>query len=78
MAACAATFGKWIGLGGLIFLISDTLIAVGVAHPHAKGPLSAWIMLTYVLGQALIATGWTRVQVIDDSPEKQRVAAAAA
>jgi uncharacterized membrane protein YhhN len=78
MAACAATFGKWIGLGGLIFLVSDSLIAVGVAHPHAKGPLSAWIMLAYVVGQGLIATGWTRVQVIDESPETDQVTAVAA
>jgi uncharacterized membrane protein YhhN len=67
MAACAATFSVRIGAGGGLFLASDVLIAVGIAHPHAAHGVAAWVMLTYVVGQALISTSWTRVQVSEEA-----------
>lgn len=78
MAATAATFGGWIGFGGGLFLLSDMLIAIGIAYPHAVTGISAWVMLTYVIGQGLIATGWTRVQLEHDTrPVADRMVATA-
>jgi uncharacterized membrane protein YhhN len=58
MAGAASTFGWWIGIGGALFLSSDMLIAIGIAEPDLPGRGVA-VMITYVVGQALIATGWT-------------------
>ncbi|MFF5443857.1 lysoplasmalogenase [Streptomyces sp. NPDC012888] len=45
------------GLGGALFLLSDTLIATGVAEwPQLPRP-DFWIMLTYLAAQYLLATG---------------------
>jgi len=56
MAILAAGLGWRIGLGGLLFFASDLLLAVGLADVvHLSGP---WVMLTYVVGLALIVTGW--------------------
>jgi uncharacterized membrane protein YhhN len=56
MAVLAAGLGWRIGLGGLLFFASDLLLAVGLADVvHLSGP---WVMLTYVVGLALIVTGW--------------------
>ncbi len=57
MAGAASTFGWWIGIGGALFLSSDMLIAIGIAEPDLPGRGVA-VMITYVVGQALIATGW--------------------
>ncbi|MET9764059.1 lysoplasmalogenase [Streptomyces sp. NPDC006372] len=58
MAYGAATrFGLFAGLGGALFLLSDTLIATGVAAwPQPPRP-DFWIMLTYIAAQALLAGG---------------------
>ncbi|MEU0203782.1 MULTISPECIES: lysoplasmalogenase [unclassified Streptomyces] len=58
MAYRAATrFGLFAGLGGALFLLSDTLIATGVADwPQPPAP-DLWIMLTYLAAQALLAGG---------------------
>ncbi|CAM5354699.1 lysoplasmalogenase [Streptomyces aurantiogriseus] len=58
MAYTAATrLGLVAGLGGALFLLSDTLIATGVADwPQAPRP-DFWIMLTYVAAQFLLARG---------------------
>jgi uncharacterized membrane protein YhhN len=60
MAACAATFGPFIGTGGGLLMASQALIALGLAH-DAGG--AAVVALLYVAGHALVAVGWTRVQV---------------
>ncbi|MFJ3668743.1 lysoplasmalogenase [Streptomyces sp. NPDC090106] len=57
--ACAAAVrvGPLAGLGGALFLLSDTLIATGVAEwPQPPRP-DLWIMLTYVVAQFLLVTG---------------------
>ncbi|MET7687583.1 lysoplasmalogenase [Streptomyces sp. NPDC005483] len=61
MAYTAATrFGPVTGLGGALFLLSDTLIATGVADwPQLPRP-DLWIMLTYVAAQFLLASGTLR------------------
>lgn len=58
MAYTAATrLGLLAGLGGALFLLSDTLIATGVADwPQPPRP-DFWIMLTYAAAQFLLARG---------------------
>ncbi|MFF5978100.1 lysoplasmalogenase [Streptomyces olindensis] len=58
MAYRAATrLGLFAGAGGALFLLSDTLIATGVADwPQPPAP-DFWIMLTYLAAQALLAGG---------------------
>ncbi|CAL9408331.1 hypothetical protein SUDANB108_01607 [Streptomyces sp. enrichment culture] len=58
MAYGAGTrLGLCTGLGGALFLLSDTLIATGVAGwPQPPRP-DFWIMLTYIAAQALLAGG---------------------
>jgi uncharacterized membrane protein YhhN len=53
----AASLGPLAGLGGALFLFSDTLIATGIAEwPQLPRP-DAWVMLTYLLAQFLLAAG---------------------
>ncbi|MCG7206148.1 lysoplasmalogenase [Streptomyces arenae] len=58
MAYTAATRrGPVAGLGGALFMLSDTLIATGVAHwPQPPRP-DFWIMLTYAAAQFLLVRG---------------------
>ncbi|MEU6380587.1 lysoplasmalogenase [Streptomyces sp. NPDC046909] len=50
-------FGRVAGLGGALFVLSDTLIATGVAEwPQPPRP-DLWIMLTYIAAQSLLVTG---------------------
>ncbi|MFG2952906.1 lysoplasmalogenase [Streptomyces sp. NPDC048291] len=58
MAYAAATrLGPLAGLGGALFMVSDTLIATGVADwPQPPRP-DFWIMLTYVAAQFLLVRG---------------------
>jgi uncharacterized membrane protein YhhN len=69
MAACAvATGSRLVGVGGVLFLVSDLLIglrAAEVAIP-ASGVL---VMATYAAAQALIVLGWVAlVRVRRDEP----------
>ncbi|GAA4338645.1 hypothetical protein GCM10023086_73160 [Streptomyces venetus] len=53
----AIRLGLFTGLGGALFLLSDTLIATGVAEwPQPPRP-DFWIMLTYIAAQALLVLG---------------------
>ncbi|MFJ8105035.1 lysoplasmalogenase [Streptomyces sp. NPDC096132] len=58
MAYTAATrLGPLAGSGGVLFLLSDTLIATGVADwPQPPRP-DLWIMLTYAAAQFLLVRG---------------------
>ncbi|MET9518785.1 lysoplasmalogenase [Streptomyces sp. NPDC002994] len=57
MAWRASGLGLYAGLGGALFLLSDTLIATGVAEwPQLPAP-DFWIMLTYAAAQYLLVTG---------------------
>ncbi|WP_427923317.1 lysoplasmalogenase [Streptomyces sp. cg40] len=58
MAYTAATrLGPVAGLGGALFVLSDTLIATGVADwPQLPRP-DFWIMLTYAAAQFLLVRG---------------------
>ncbi|MFF4184355.1 lysoplasmalogenase [Streptomyces sp. NPDC001691] len=58
MALRSSRLGPPVGLGGALFLLSDTLIATGVAHwPQPPRP-DFWIMLTYLGAQALLAQAY--------------------
>jgi uncharacterized membrane protein YhhN len=61
MAACAvATGSRAVGVGGVVFLVSDLLIGLRAADVSipASGVL---VMTTYVVAQALIVTGWVAI-----------------
>ncbi|MFD9003976.1 lysoplasmalogenase [Streptomyces sp. NPDC059582] len=55
--AAGARLGLVAGLGGALFMASDTLIATGIAdRPQLPGP-DFWIMLTYAAAQFLLVRG---------------------
>ncbi|MBD9729603.1 lysoplasmalogenase [Streptomyces caniscabiei] len=57
MAWAAARLGPVAGLGGALFVVSDMLIATGVAEwPQPPRP-DLWIMLTYLAAQYLLTRG---------------------
>ncbi|GAA3382720.1 lysoplasmalogenase [Streptomyces racemochromogenes] len=57
MAYRSSALGRAAGAGGALFLLSDTLIATGVAEwPQLPRP-DFWIMATYLAAQYLLATG---------------------
>ncbi|WP_434739188.1 lysoplasmalogenase [Streptomyces katrae] len=57
MACRSSALGRTAGVGGALFLLSDTLIATGVAEwPQLPRP-DFWIMATYLAAQYLLATG---------------------
>ncbi|WP_055599889.1 lysoplasmalogenase, partial [Streptomyces aureus] len=57
MAYRASSLGLLAGLGGALFLLSDTLIATGVAAwPQLPAP-DFWVMLTYIAAQYLLTAG---------------------
>ncbi|MFJ8307425.1 MULTISPECIES: lysoplasmalogenase [unclassified Streptomyces] len=58
MAYRSSRLGPLVGLGGALFLLSDTLIATGVAHwPQPPRP-DFWVMLSYLGAQALLAQAY--------------------
>ncbi|MFD3535096.1 lysoplasmalogenase [Streptomyces sp. NPDC058664] len=60
MAYRASSLGLLAGLGGALFLLSDTLIASGVAEwPQLPVP-DFWVMLTYIAAQCLLTAGALR------------------
>ncbi|MET7651507.1 MULTISPECIES: lysoplasmalogenase [unclassified Streptomyces] len=63
MAYSATTrLGPVAGAGGALFLLSDTLIATGVADwPQPPRP-DLWIMLTYIAAQFLLVRGGTSIR----------------
>jgi uncharacterized membrane protein YhhN len=69
MAYMAATRrGLVAGLGGALFMLSDTLIATGVADwPQPPRP-DFWIMLTYAAAQFLLVRGIIEEQRAPETP----------
>jgi uncharacterized membrane protein YhhN len=59
-ATTAAAHGWQVAVGAGLFLVSDLLIAVRVAEVAELAGPPIWVMLTYVLAQGLIVTGWAR------------------
>lgn len=61
-AVASTRGGVLTTIGGAFFLASDTILALRLFLPDVPGDLtSPWIMLTYTLGQGLLALGITRV-----------------
>lgn len=57
MAYRSSALGLTAGAGGALFLLSDTLIATGIAEwPQLPAP-DFWIMATYIAAQYLLTTG---------------------
>ncbi|MFD4373246.1 lysoplasmalogenase [Streptomyces sp. NPDC058486] len=57
MAYRASALGVLAGTGGALFLLSDTLIATGIADwPQLPVP-DFWVMLTYIAAQVLLTAG---------------------
>ncbi|MEU2365979.1 lysoplasmalogenase [Streptomyces noursei] len=57
MAFGALWTAPWAAVGGLLFLLSDSLIAGGIARwPQLPAP-QFWIMLTYTAAQCALAIG---------------------
>ncbi|WP_324793215.1 lysoplasmalogenase [Streptomyces cyaneofuscatus] len=60
MAWRAGVLGPYAAAGGALFLLSDALIATGIAEwPRLPAP-DFWVMLTYIAAQLLLALGVLR------------------
>ncbi|MFD9504381.1 lysoplasmalogenase [Streptomyces sp. NPDC060035] len=57
MAWRAGILGRYAALGGALFLLSDALIATGIADWPQLPVHDFWIMLTYLAAQYLLTTG---------------------
>ncbi|MDI3387465.1 lysoplasmalogenase [Streptomyces sp. B-S-A8] len=75
MAFRSARLGLAAGAGGALFLLSDTLIATGVAEwPQLPRP-DFWIMLTYAAAQYLLARGVLTARPAQATAPEARTAA---
>ena len=57
MATTSFAAGNRTGLGGALFLLSDSLIAGGLAHWHTPAGTGFAVMATYLVAQYLLAPG---------------------
>ncbi|CAM5578690.1 lysoplasmalogenase [Streptomyces abikoensis] len=60
MALCATRTQPLAAAGGALFVVSDTLIATGVADWPQPPAAQFWVMLTYLAAQVLLAEGLVR------------------
>ncbi len=71
MAVLATGLGRVATLGGAIFLLSDALIALEAFVPSWDlAGQGFWVMLTYTVGQALLAAAVLRRDVGERAPEQ--------
>ncbi|MFE7191078.1 lysoplasmalogenase [Kitasatospora sp. NPDC057541] len=68
-AVTSAGLGVRTGLGGALFLLSDTLIATKLANWRELPGHEFWIMATYILAQYLLATGALRAAEAQEDRE---------
>jgi uncharacterized membrane protein YhhN len=59
-ATTSAGLGARTGIGGLLFFISDGLIALRLAHAPQPPIAGLWVMSTYIVAQYLLASGALR------------------
>ncbi|WP_380281226.1 lysoplasmalogenase [Kitasatospora purpeofusca] len=72
-AVTSAGLGVRTGLGGALFLLSDTLIATKLAKWRELPGHEFWIMATYILAQYLLATGALRAaEAQEEEQEEER------
>ncbi|MEU9079484.1 lysoplasmalogenase [Kitasatospora sp. NPDC004745] len=69
-AVTSAGLGWRTGLGGALFLLSDTLIATQLAKWKELPGHQFWIMATYVLAQYLLASGTLRHEQEHGGPDR--------
>jgi uncharacterized membrane protein YhhN len=61
MACVAGLTSRVLEVGGLVFVISDGLLALQLFRPDLHVPQSSfWVMLTYISAELLLAIGLTR------------------
>ncbi|MEU0125521.1 lysoplasmalogenase [Streptomyces albidoflavus] len=60
MAFGALRLGAATAAGGLLFLLSDALIAMDIAEWNTPAPHDFWVMSTYLAAQYLLVTGVLR------------------
>ncbi|MGY0023032.1 lysoplasmalogenase [Streptomyces sp. cg35] len=71
MAYGASRLGTVAGVGGALFLLSDALIAMGIADWPRLPPADFWIMLTYVAAQYLLARGVLGERAVPDAAYRE-------
>ncbi|MEU1420405.1 lysoplasmalogenase [Kitasatospora sp. NPDC005751] len=76
-AVTSAGLGWRTGLGGALFLLSDTLIATKLAKWRELPGHQFWIMATYLLAQYLLASGLLRAAEAPETPRAPRASTAA-
>lgn len=57
MACRSGVLGRYAATGGALFLLSDALIATGIADRPQLPASDFWVMLTYVAAQLLLTLG---------------------
>ncbi|MFF9911236.1 lysoplasmalogenase [Streptomyces sp. NPDC013457] len=57
MAYRSGSLGLTAGAGGALFLLSDTLIATGIAEWPQPPATAVWVMATYIAAQYLLTAG---------------------
>lgn len=67
MAILATGLGRLAGLGGLVFMVSDALIAIHAFTSLELPAHAIWVMLTYVVGQTLVVLGVIRFEALKSS-----------
>ena len=74
MAVLATGVSPTTAAGAVLFLISDSLIALTELSDRLPGGIADWIMPTYLVGQLLIVLGvlqnlsrWSEVRVAGES-----------
>ncbi|MGN8245380.1 lysoplasmalogenase [Cellulomonas soli] len=69
MAVLATGLGRWGAVGGAVFLVSDSLIALEAFVPGWSLPAHGfWVMATYCVGQALLAVAVLRLPDVRPQP----------
>ncbi|MFI6443865.1 lysoplasmalogenase [Kitasatospora sp. NPDC050543] len=68
-AVSSAGLGWRTGLGGALFLLSDTLIATQLAKWRELPAHHFWIMATYILAQYLLASGTLKAYQDEDEDQ---------
>ncbi|WP_167001428.1 lysoplasmalogenase [Mumia sp. ZJ430] len=68
-ATAVTAFGVNVvaGVGGALFLVSDTLIALDIAGMSRPEPGGVWVMVTYLAAQLLLAVGMVHTERIGSS-----------
>ncbi|GAA2148604.1 lysoplasmalogenase [Kitasatospora kazusensis] len=76
-AVTSARIGWRTGLGGALFLLSDTLIATQLANWKELPGHEFWIMATYVVAQYLLASGTVKAHQDEARTPSPRISAPA-